>query len=83
MELREQTRIGEKGRVVIPAAMREALGIRPGDAVELRVEENELRITTRSARLKRAQDRVARLVPRGTLVSEQLSSERREAAKHE
>ena len=78
-----RAQIGEKGRLVIPAAMREELGIRPGDTVELRVEDHEVRISTRRARIKRAQERVRQFVPEGVLLSEELSAERRDAAKHE
>ncbi|HVZ82931.1 MAG TPA: AbrB/MazE/SpoVT family DNA-binding domain-containing protein [Terracidiphilus sp.] len=83
MELRTQVQVGEKGRFVIPAAMREALGIRPGDQVELRIEDHELRISTRRARIRRAQERIRQFVPEGVLLSEELSAERREAAKNE
>lgn len=83
MELQARAQIGEKGRLVIPAAMRQALGMSIGDSVELRVEDNELRISTRRARIRRAQERVRRHVPRGVLLSEELSAERREAARRE
>lgn len=83
MGLYARTQIGEKGRLVIPAQMREALGIKPGDSVELRVEDHEVRISTRRARIKRAQERIRQFVPEGVLLSEELSAERREAAKNE
>jgi AbrB family looped-hinge helix DNA binding protein len=83
MGLHARAQIGEKGRLVIPAPMREALGIKPGDSVELRVEDHEVRISTRRARIKRAQERARRYIPEGVLLSEELSAERREAAKHE
>jgi AbrB family looped-hinge helix DNA binding protein len=83
MDLQARTLVGEKGRLVIPAAMREALGIEPGTAVDLRVVDSELRISTLRSRIRRAQERAARYVKPGTLVSAELSAERREAAKNE
>ncbi len=46
MELQARGQIGEKGRIVIPAEIREALGIRVGDKIIFRVEDDELRIST-------------------------------------
>ena len=83
MEIQARGQIGEKGRIVIPAAIRKALGIDVGDKVVLRVKDDELRISTIRSRIRRAQRSVRHLVPPGTLVSDQLSAERREAAKHE
>jgi AbrB family looped-hinge helix DNA binding protein len=81
MELQTRTRLGEKGRVVIPAAMREALGMDVGGVLDLRVV--ELRISTMRSRLQRAQELVRQYVEPGVSLSEELSAERREAAKHE
>jgi len=83
MKLQAKVQVGEKGRIVIPAEIREAMGIRAGDSVEMRFEDYELRVSTRRARIRRAQERVRHLAPPGTLVSDQLSAERREAAKNE
>lgn len=83
MELQARVQVGEKGRIVIPAEMREAMGIRVGDSVEMRFEDYELRVSTRRARIRRAQERARLYVPPGTLVSEELIAERREAAKDE
>jgi len=83
MGLHARVEIGDKGRLVIPAPMREALGIKPGGTVDLRIEDHELRISTRSARIRRAQERIRQFVPEGVSLSEELSAERREAAKHE
>jgi AbrB family looped-hinge helix DNA binding protein len=83
MEIQARVQVGEKGRIVIPAEIREAMGIKVGDSVELRLEDHELRVSTRRARIRRAQERARRYVPAGTLVSEELSAERREAAKYE
>ncbi len=83
MELEAKTLVGEKGRLVIPAAIREALGIEVGTPVVLRVEDNELRISTMMSRIRRAQERAQRYIKPGVSLSEELSAERREAAKHE
>jgi len=54
MELQARVQVGEKGRIVTPAEIREAMGIRVGDSVELRFEDYELRVSTRRARIRRA-----------------------------
>jgi AbrB family looped-hinge helix DNA binding protein len=82
-ELRARTRVGEKGRIVIPAEMREALGLTAGGVLDLRVVDGELRISTRESRLRRAQEWVRQVVPPGVSLADELSAERREAAKHE
>ena len=82
-ELKARTRLGQKGRVVIPAPMRAALGIDPGGVLDMRLVDGELRISTIRSRIRRAQQNVRHLVPPGTLVSDELSAERREAAKNE
>jgi AbrB family looped-hinge helix DNA binding protein len=83
MDQQARTRVSDKGRLVIPAALRNALGIKVGDEVDLRIEDNELRISTLKNRIERAQRRLQRFAKPGRLMSEELSAERREAAKHE
>lgn len=83
MELQTRTRMSEKGRVVIPAAIREALGMVIGDTLDMRVVGDEVRISTLRSRILRAQERVRKYVPAGVSLSEELSAERHEAAKHE
>jgi AbrB family looped-hinge helix DNA binding protein len=77
------TRINENGRVVIPASFRKALGLQPGDPVVLRIENNELRITTLRQRLAKAQQLVRKHVPATRSLVKELIAERREAARRE
>ena len=83
--MREQThtRVGQNGRMVIPAAFRKAMGIEVGDEILPRVEDDELRITTQRQRIRRAQLRARRYLKPGTSLVEELLSERREAARNE
>lgn len=83
MENEVRTRLNENGRLIIPASFRKALGIALGDEVILRLEEDELRLTTRKHRIARAQRNARKYVPRGVSLADELIAERREAAKRE
>ena len=75
-----KTKMGEGGRLVIPAGYRKALGLKPGDDVVLFLEEGEIRIVTARQAIQRAQALVRRYVPKGHSLSEELIRERREEA---
>ena len=75
--------VNENGRIVIPAPYRKALGIKAGDKVILRMEDDELRITTMKHKIARAQRRVRTYVGPGVSLVDELIAERREAAKRE
>jgi AbrB family looped-hinge helix DNA binding protein len=83
MDVETRTRVNENGRVVIPASYRKALGIKAGDEVILRMEDDELRITTMKRRIERAQRRIRQYVKPGVSLADELIAERREAAKRE
>jgi AbrB family looped-hinge helix DNA binding protein len=83
MDSESRIRVNENGRVVIPAAYRKALGIKAGDEVILRMEDDELRITTMKRRIDRARRRVRQYVKPGVSLADELIAERREAAKRE
>jgi AbrB family looped-hinge helix DNA binding protein len=76
-------RVSQNGRVVIPASFRKALGINVGDEVLLRLQDDELRITTQQRRIQRAQRRARRYLKPGTSLVDELLAERREAARNE
>jgi len=83
MDTETRLRFNENGRVVIPAPYRKALGIKAGDEVILRMEDDELRITTMKRRIERAQRRIRQYVKPGVSLADELIAERREAAKRE
>jgi AbrB family looped-hinge helix DNA binding protein len=78
-----RTRVNENGRVVIPSSFRKALGIKAGDEVVVRLENDELRITTLKKRIERGQQLVRKHVKRGRSLVDELIAERREAARNE
>jgi len=83
VETETRLRVNENGRVVIPASFRKVLGINVGDEIVLRIEGDELRITTLKRRLQRAQSLVRKHVGPGTSLVDELIADRREASKHE
>lgn len=83
MDTETRLRVNENGRVVIPATFRKALGINPGDEVLLRLEDDELRITTQKKRLEKARRLIRKYVKPGESLVDELIAERREAAAKE
>ena len=76
-------KINENGRVVMPASFREALDIHAGDELVLRLEDDELRITTMKQRLERVRKLVRQHVKPGRSLVDELIAERRESARNE
>ncbi len=77
-----RARMGDNGRVVIPAAYRKALGLAPGDEIILRLGDGEVRLMSRMTAIKRAQELVRRYNPEGrNLVNELVAERRAEAAR--
>ena len=69
--------VGPGGRVAIPSAFREALGLQVGDAVSMRIEGEELRLVNFDTETLRIRERLARYVPEGVSVVDELLRERR------
>jgi AbrB family looped-hinge helix DNA binding protein len=78
--LSQRTRIIEGGKLVIPAAMRRALGIASGDTVLVDVEDGELRVRSLAKAIARAQAIVRRHVPEGDSLADALIADRRNEA---
>ena len=74
--------VGPQGRIVIPAAMRRALGIGTGDILVVRVADGRLVFEKRDDVLARVQRRFVGL-PKGVSLGDELSQERREEARGE
>jgi len=78
-----RSRLNENGRIVIPAAIREAVGLKRGQDVILWAEKGEVRISSPIARMRRAQELVRKYVPEGVSLADELIAERREEAARE
>jgi AbrB family looped-hinge helix DNA binding protein len=75
-----RAKVTEGGRVVIPAEIRRQLGFQPGVEVVLSVADGELRIRSVRQAIERARELVRRHVGEGTSMTDELISERHEAA---
>jgi AbrB family looped-hinge helix DNA binding protein len=82
MELQARARVAAKGRILIPASFRDALGVKEGDEVQMRIEGNELRIVTLRGRIKDAQKFVRDFVKKDRTLSDGPIAERRKVARY-
>jgi len=77
---RAMARLGDGGRLVIPAAFRHVMGVAPGDELILVLEDGCLHILTPDQAVHRAQSLVRTFIPEGTPLVEELIAERRDEA---
>lgn len=75
--------LSKEGRVLIPTAIRQELGLRAGEPLSISVVDGEVRIVSRLAALRRMQKRLAHLQDPGNPAVDALLQERREAASRE
>lgn len=75
-----KTKLGDGGRLVIPAKYRKALDLKPGDEIVMLLEKNEIRVMGSQQAIKQAQAIVRRYIPEGRSLSDELIQERREEA---
>ena len=77
-------KMSEGGRVVVPAEIRKALNIKDGDTVYWELTDGEARLTTKLARIRRAQEIFQKYFPPGgPSVADELIAERRAEAVRE
>jgi bifunctional DNA-binding transcriptional regulator/antitoxin component of YhaV-PrlF toxin-antitoxin module len=80
---RQRLMLGPGGRVVIPAALREAMEVEEGDTILAWVENGELHLLSPRVGARQAQDMLRGLIPEGVSLSSELIAERRREAEAE
>lgn len=75
--------MADNGRLVIPAALRTAIGLPDGGKLVARVENGAVILEPIEAAIRRARELVRRYVPAGAPLVDELIAERRQAAAHE
>lgn len=71
------TRINENGRIVIPMAVRQQLGLKPEDAVVMEVDNGILRLESHRAHIRRLQQEFSKPAESGQIrASQQLIEDR-------
>lgn len=78
-------KMSEGGRVVVPAEIRKAMNIKDGDTVYWELVDGEARLTTKLARIRRAQELIQKHCPAqpGESVVDEFIAERRAEAARE
>lgn len=81
----DRLKVGPGGRVVIPAAMREAMGVAEGDTLLATLVDGELRLLSMQGALQRARAIVRAVIPAGgpSVVDELIADRRREQAQED
>jgi AbrB family looped-hinge helix DNA binding protein len=76
-------KLGEGGRIVIPAEYRKALGIDVGDDLMLHVDNGIIMLLTRKQAIQYVQERMAKYTTDERKLADEIISERRKEAEHE
>ncbi len=82
-ELRTTLRVADGGRIVIPAEVRERLGLEVGADLVMTVEDDRATLMNAKAARRRARQRVRRYVAPGASLSEELMAQRKKEARRE
>ena len=78
-----KTQIGKGGRIVVPARLRKALEIKPGDAIVMRLEDSSIRLIPLHQAVELAQEKVRQYAPEGASLVDELIQARRAEAQRE
>jgi len=80
---RTTLRVTEGGRILIPAEVRQRLGMEVGAEVVMTVEDDRATLMNAKAARRRARERVRRYVAREASLSKELMAERKKEAERE
>lgn len=72
-------KMSDGGRVVIPAEIRNSMGLKEGDTVLWELRGGEAVLTTRLAQMREAQAMVRQYVPAGASLADEVIADRRAA----
>ena len=75
--MQQHTKIGEGGRLIIPAAYRKALNLHPGDELIIRIENGELRLFRQSQALQRIRAAVKKKMTKKVNYVDEFLAERK------
>jgi AbrB family looped-hinge helix DNA binding protein len=76
-------KVNENGRILIPAAIREQMGLKPGDSVVLTLENGVLRVESYRAIIRKMQQEMKQYKKPGISVTDDFIAERRDEARRE
>ena len=79
----QRVKMVEGGKLVIPAAFRREMGVKPGDTLIVELDQGEIRVRSLPSAIGRVQARMRELNPEGRLLSEELIADRRAEAAHD
>lgn len=78
-----RVRLGPSGQISIPGTIMETLGLKEGDTLIVTVEEEEIRLMTIPAAVRKAQTIVRQYVPAGVSLVDELLADRRHEVERE
>jgi AbrB family looped-hinge helix DNA binding protein len=81
--LNVKARVNEQGRIVIPAAIRRKMDLKPGETVVMKFEDGVLQIESHRAQIRKIQEEFKKYAKPGILASDELIAGRREEARRE
>ena len=76
-------RLEKNGRILLPAAVRKQLGVKPGDQLLLHVSDDGVHLTTLPMAVRRVQEELRRYVPRGASLADEVIAMRRAEVERE